>query len=156
LPPLDEQRAIAAVLGALDDKIESNRRMNTTLEATARALFQSWFVDFDPVHAKQQGRSPSELDGDPAALFPSAFQGSEIGEIPLGWELRSLYETARFINGAAFKSTDFSAAGDGLPVIKIAELKDGIGTQTKFSQRKLPSDQKIEAGDLLYSWSGSP
>jgi type I restriction enzyme, S subunit len=156
VPPLAEQKAIAAMLGALDDKIELNRRMNVTLEAMARALFQSWFVDFDPVRAKQEGRPPAGLDESDAALFPDQFQDSEIGEIPQGWELRSLYDTARFVNGAAFRSTDFCAANDGLPVIKIAELKDGIGTQTKFSRRELAPDQMIEAGDLLYSWSGSP
>ena len=70
LPPLAEQKAIAAVLGALDDKIELNRRMNATLEAMARALFQSWFVDFDPVRAKLDGRPPAALDPATAALFP--------------------------------------------------------------------------------------
>ena len=70
LPPLPEQKAIAAVLGALDDKIELNRRMNATLEAMARALFQSWFVDFDPVRAKLEGRPPAGLDEATAALFP--------------------------------------------------------------------------------------
>ncbi len=85
LPPLAEQKAIAAVLGALDDKIELNRQMNATLEAMARALFQSWFVDFDPVRAKLDGREPVGLDPETAALFPSAFQESEFGPIPKGW-----------------------------------------------------------------------
>jgi type I restriction enzyme S subunit len=156
LPPLPEQRGIAAVLGALDEKIQLNRRMNATLEAIARALFQSWFVDFGPIRAKQEGRLPTGLDEPTATLFPAQFQDSEVGEIPHGWQLLSLYDTARFVNGAAFKSTDFCPAGDGLPVIKIVELKDGIGTQTKFSRRELAPDQMIEAGDVLYSWSGSP
>ena len=86
LPPLAEQKAIAAVLGALDDKIELNRRMNATLEAMARALFQSWFVDFDPVRAKLDGREPVGLDPDIAALFPDSFQDSEVGHIPKGWD----------------------------------------------------------------------
>ncbi len=85
LPPLAEQKAIAAVLGALDDKIELNRRMNATLEAMARALFQSWFVDFDPVRAKLDGRPPAALDPATAALFPDSFQDSEVGHIPKGW-----------------------------------------------------------------------
>jgi hypothetical protein len=87
LPPFDEQKAIAAVLGALDDKIELNRRMNATLEAMARALFQSWFVDFDPVRAKLDGRKPTGLDEATAALFPDLFQDSALGEIPHGWRL---------------------------------------------------------------------
>ena len=86
LPPLPEQRAIAHILGTLDDKIELNRRMNETLEAMARALFKSWFVDFDPVRAKAEGRDPG-LPCDFAALFPDRFQGSELGGVPEGWEV---------------------------------------------------------------------
>ena len=82
LPPLAEQKAIAAVLGALDDKIELNRRMNATLEAMARALFQSWFVDFDPVRAKLDGRPPAGLDPATAAFFPASFQDSALGPHP--------------------------------------------------------------------------
>ena len=85
LPPLAEQKAIAEVLGALDDKIELNRRMNATLEAMARALFQSWFVDFDPVRAKLDGRKPVGMDEATAALFPDSFEESEVGHIPKGW-----------------------------------------------------------------------
>jgi type I restriction enzyme, S subunit len=84
-PRLREQKAIAAVLGALDDKIELNRRMNATLEAMARALFQSWFVDFDPVRAKLDGRKPTGLDEATVALFPATFQDSEVGHTPKGW-----------------------------------------------------------------------
>src|SRR5438105_8619283 len=82
LPPPEEQRAIAAILGALDDKIELNRRMNQTLEAIAQALFKSWFVDFDPVHAKAEGRPPFGMDEVTAALFPDSFEDSELGPIP--------------------------------------------------------------------------
>ena len=90
LPPLAEQKAIAAVLGALDDKIELNRRMNATLEAMARALFQSWFVDFDPVRAKLDGRQPAGLDPATAALFPNEFEDSELGPIPERLEVTPL------------------------------------------------------------------
>ena len=92
IPPLAEQKAIAAVLGALDDKIELNRRMNATLEAMTRALFQSWFVDFDPVRAKLDGCKPTGLDEATAALFPDSFQESALGEIPDGWRLGTLGE----------------------------------------------------------------
>lgn len=85
LPPLTEQKAIAAVLGALDDKIELNRRMNVTLEAMARAVFQSWFVDFDPVRDKLDGRPPVGLDPATAALFPEHLENSPLGHIPQGW-----------------------------------------------------------------------
>ena len=92
LPPLEEQHAIARVLGALDDKIELNRRMSETLEEMARALFRSWFVDFDPVRAKAEGR-PSGLPPDLDALFPASFEASELGEIPAGWEVRRRWGT---------------------------------------------------------------
>ena len=93
LPPLEEQRAIARVLGALDDKIELNRRMSETLEEMARALFRSWFVDFDPVRAKAKGR-PSGLPPDLDALFPASFEESELGEIAAGWEVKALGDVA--------------------------------------------------------------
>ena len=90
-PPLAEQRAIAHILGTLDDKIELNRRMNETLEAMARALFKSWFVDFDPVRAKAEGRDPG-LPQPLADLFPDSFEDSELGEIPKGWRAASVDE----------------------------------------------------------------
>ncbi|MFH1923577.1 MAG: restriction endonuclease subunit S [Planctomycetota bacterium] len=93
-PSLREQQAIACILGALDDKIELNRRMNRTLEATARALFKSWFVDFDPVHAKATGHQPPGLKPDLAAIFPDAFEDSELGEIPKGWRVGTLGDVA--------------------------------------------------------------
>ena len=96
LPPLTEQQTIAAVLGALDDKIELNRRMNATLEAMARALFQSWFVDFDPVRAKLDGRLSANLDPATAALFPASFQDSELGHIPKRWEIGKVGDLADF------------------------------------------------------------
>lgn len=92
-PPLPHQRAIAHILGTLGDKIELNRRTNETLEAMARALFQSWFVDFDPVRAKAAGKRPAGMDPATAALFPSEFVDSEIGEMPKGWNATRLGET---------------------------------------------------------------
>jgi type I restriction enzyme S subunit len=91
LPPKDEQRAISHILGTLDDKIELNRRMNETLEAMARALFKSWFVDFDPVRAKAEGRDPG-LPKPLADLFPAHLVDSELGEIPAGWKVAKLAE----------------------------------------------------------------
>jgi type I restriction enzyme S subunit len=85
-PPLSEQRVIAHILGALDDKIELNRRMNETLEAMAGALFKSWFVNFDPVRAKAEGRDPG-LPQPLADLFPDVFEESELGKVPSGWEV---------------------------------------------------------------------
>ena len=104
LPPPLEQRAIAHILGTLDDKIELNRRMNETLEEMARALFRSWFVDFEPVRAKMEGRwrSGESLPGLPADLydlFPDRLVPSDVGDIPEGWEVRPLGETAKVSSG---------------------------------------------------------
>jgi Restriction endonuclease S subunits len=90
-PPFLDQHAIAHILGALDDKIELNRKTNETLEAMAKALFKSWFVDFDPVRAKAEGR-PSGLPAEISDLFPDSFEDSELGEIPGGWEVGGLEE----------------------------------------------------------------
>jgi len=98
LPPLAEQKAIAAVLGALDDKIELNRRMNATLEAMARSLFQSWFVDFDPVRAKLDGRQPAALDPATAALFPDHFDHKAEGVTPTGWRATTLDEVIEIVD----------------------------------------------------------
>ena len=99
LPPLAEQQAIAAVIGALDDKIELNRRMNAKLEEMARALFQSWFVDFDPVRAKLDGREPVGLDPASAALFPESFDSSAVGQIPNGWSIKPVGEVVDCVGG---------------------------------------------------------
>ncbi|MCA1717600.1 MAG: restriction endonuclease subunit S [Actinobacteria bacterium] len=93
VPPIGEQRAIASILGTLDDKIELNRQMNETLEAMARAIFKSWFADFDPIRAKAEGRDPS-LPKHIADLFPDRFEDSELGEIPAGWKTSTLGEIA--------------------------------------------------------------
>ncbi|MBI4027120.1 MAG: restriction endonuclease subunit S [Verrucomicrobia bacterium] len=97
-PPLAEQKAIAHILGTLDDKIELNRRMNETLETMARALFQSWFVEFDPVRAKKEGRRPG-LPKPLAELFPDSFQDSVLGKIPKGWGIFTIGEKLSTILG---------------------------------------------------------
>ena len=98
IPPESEQHAIAHILGTLDDKIELNRRMNETLEAMARALFKSWFVDFEPVRAKAEGRDPG-LPKSLADLFPDSFEDSELGEIPKGWQIKSIGDLADVVGG---------------------------------------------------------
>ncbi|MBS1856132.1 MAG: restriction endonuclease subunit S [Acidobacteria bacterium] len=85
VPPISEQIAIAGILASLDRKIDLNRRMNETLESMARAIFKSWFVDFDPVRAKAEGRQPVGMDAETAALFPAGFTSSPAGHIPSGW-----------------------------------------------------------------------
>ena len=95
VPELPEQQAIACILGALDDKIELNRRRNRTLEAMARAIFQSWFVDFDPVRTKADNGLPSGLSPDLAGLFPDSFEESALGSIPCGWPVGSIRDLVK-------------------------------------------------------------
>ena len=105
LPPLSEQHAIAHILGTLDDKIELNRRMNETLEAMARAIFKSWFVDFDPVRAKTEGRDTG-LPAHLADLFPDRFEDSDLGEIPAGWSVDNLGKLIDLAYGKALREQD--------------------------------------------------
>jgi type I restriction enzyme S subunit len=165
LPPITIQKKIAHILSTLDDKIELNRKMNETLEEMAQALFKSWFVNFDPVHAKAGCKTADELEAaakdlgiskEVLDLFPSEFVESEMGMIPKGWEEKKLYDTAKYINGAAFKSKDFSADNVGLPIVKIVELKNGISSKTKYTEFQFQDKYGIKNGDILYSWSGSP
>ncbi len=107
LPPVEELRAIADILGTLDDKIELNRRMNETLEAMARALFKSWFVDFDPVRAKAGGREtglPKSLPD----LFPDSFEDSELGEIPKRWIIKPIGDLADVVGGTTPSTKELS------------------------------------------------
>ena len=97
LPSIEEQKAIAHILGTLDDKIELNRKTNETLEAMAKALFKSWFVDFDPVRAKAEGR-PTGLPAEISDLFPDSFEDSELGEIPSGWQCSPLADRAIYLS----------------------------------------------------------
>ena len=103
LPPRKEQKGIVAILGTLDDKIELNRKTNETLEAMAKALFKSWFVDFDPVRAKVEGR-PTGLPDEISDLFPDSFENSELGVIPSGWKYTPIFDLADYVNGASHSS----------------------------------------------------
>jgi type I restriction enzyme S subunit len=153
LPPTNEQRAIAHILGTLDDKIELNQRMSETLEGIARVLFKSWFVDFDPVRARAEGRD-SGLPSKVADLFPSSLQDSEIGKIPRGWTIQGIDQIARFLNGLA--SQKFPPKDDrSLPVIKIAQLRTGTTEGADLASADLDPDFIVEDGDVLFSWSGS-
>lgn len=99
VPPLKQQQAIACILGALDDKIELNRTMNRTLEAMARAIFKSWFIDFDPVRAKAAGQKPAGLKPDIAALFPDSFEQTDQGEIPTSWRVSPIGDMVQVLGG---------------------------------------------------------
>ena len=153
LPSPEEQHAIAHILSALDDKIELNRRMNETLEVMVRALFKSWFVDFDPVSAKAEGR-PSGLPKRFDDLFPDSFGDSELGEIPKGWRIFGLDEIARFLNGLALQKFP-PTNSKWLPVIKIAQLRAGNAVEADRASVDIDADYIVSDGDVLFSWSGS-
>lgn len=153
VPPIEEQRRISAILGALDDKIELNRRMNRSLEDIAQALFKSWFVDFEPVRAKAESL-PTGLPPDLNALFPNRFVDSELGLIPDGWTNKSLDEIANFVNGLALQK--YPPAGrESLPVIKIKQLRTGTTLGADRASASLDPKYVVQDGDILFSWSGS-
>ncbi|QDU87951.1 EcoKI restriction-modification system protein HsdS [Pirellulimonas nuda] len=130
VPPLAEQKAIASVLGALDDKIELNRRTNATLEAMARALFQSWFVDFDPVRAKLDGRQPAGMDAATAGLFPASFYETKVGHIPVGWQLGRLADLCNLKRGHDLPTSSRTAGP--IPVISSSGIS---GTHSETNVR---------------------
>lgn len=157
VPARKIQDEIVEVLQALDDRINLLRETNTTLEAIAQALFKSWFVDFDPVHAKLQGRAPEGMDEATAALFPDSFEESELGAVPKGWRIGTLADLATFQNGYAFKSKDWSDAGH--PVIKIGNVKPSLisfeGCSFVGAESVIGLDRfKLKRGDLLVGMTG--
>lgn len=150
LPPLAEQKAIASILGALDDKIELNRRMNATLEGMARALFQSWFVDFDPVRAKLDGRKPEGMDKATAALFPEHFAHGKHDMLPVGWSYSTIEEISAINAWTLGKNDDLET----LEYIEISEVSRGnIGNIATYSRGEEPSRarRRLRQGDTIIS-----
>lgn len=149
LPPLSTQKSIAHILGTLDDKIELNRKMNHTLESMARAIFKSWFVDFDPVRAKMDGRQPVGMDAETAKLFPDSFEDSELGLVPEGWEVRQVGDFVECVGG-------------GTPSTKVSRYWEGgshcWATPRDFSKLEssffLQSDRQITESGLAKISSG--
>jgi len=155
-PPFLDQKAIAHILGTLDDKIELNRKTNETLEAMAKALFKSWFVDFDPVRAKAEGR-PTGLPAEISDLFPDSFEDSELGEIPSGWKVMELGMVSIFLNGYAFKSSDWQE--NGVPVVKIGSVRPGFVDvdNVSFVSDEIAASKnryRLSPGDILIGMTG--
>lgn len=142
LPPIREQRRIAHILGTFDDKIDLNRQMNETLEAMARAIFKSWFVNFDPVKAKMEGKKPVGMDAETAALFPSAFEDSPQGKIPKGWEVGTLGKIAknvrRSVKASEIDSSECFIGLEHIPRRNIAlfQWETAAGIQSSKSRFK--------------------
>jgi type I restriction enzyme S subunit len=153
VPPKEEQRAIANILRSLDERIELSRKISETLEAMAQVLFRSWFVDFDPIQAKADGRDLG-LPASIADQIPSSFEDSRLGPIPKGWSVCGLEELGTFLNGLALQK--YPAGEDGsLPAIKIAQLRAGSTENADRVSKDIPSNYRINDGDVLFSWSGS-
>jgi type I restriction enzyme S subunit len=147
LPPLPEQRRIAKILGDLDDKIELNRKMNETLEQMARALFKSWFIDFDPVRAKMDGRMPEGMDADTAALFPSRLVESELGLVPEGWEVKALGDVlVPRIERVGFQEVDEYQCSNNGVVPRAGKYKKALSVS---NERNLV----IHRGDFVFGLS---
>ena len=147
LPSLSEQRTIAHILGTLDDKVELNRRMNETLEAIVRALFKSWFVDFDPVRAKANGRD-SGLPQPLADLFPSRLVDSELGEIPGGWEAGTVADLS-YLNPETWTKGERSAE---IRYVDLSSTKRGrIEAITRYAAAEAPSraQRVLRPGDTI-------
>lgn len=141
-PDLPIQQRIAHILGTLDEKIELNRRMNLTLEEMAAAIFKSWFIDFDPVRAKAEGRDPG-LPADIAALFPDSFENSELGEIPKGWRVKHLPDAIE-VNPSRSLSRGMTA-----PYVAMKEMPTRLSRPTGWWRRKFGSGSKFQNGDVL-------
>ena len=148
-PPESTRVGVLAILGALDDKIEMNRKTAATLEAMARALYRSWFVDFDPVWAKLEGRAPAHMDPTTAALFPDRF--TEDG-LPEGWRREALGRHLNVDRGLSYKGDHLCDAGDGLPMHNLNSIYEGGGYKSegiKFYKGDYRERHKVRPGDLI-------
>jgi type I restriction enzyme S subunit len=159
LPPLFEQQAIAHILGTLDDKIELNRRMNETLEATARAIFKSWFVDFDPVHAKlalsndegAAGEQPTGLAPQIADLFLDGFEESELGEIPRGWKVEPIGDLVKAVGGGTPSTKNPTCWDEGIHCFATPKDLSGLPSPMLLDTERRVTDAglaKISSGLL--------
>ncbi len=149
LPPLQQQRAIAYILATLEDKIELNRRMSETLEAMARALFKSWFVEFDPVRARADGRDPG-LPKPLAGLFPARFVDSELGEIPDGWEVGPVGELIETVKGRSYRSEELVESDTALVTLKSFARGGGYRPDgLKSFAGTYKANQVVKPGELV-------
>jgi type I restriction enzyme S subunit len=158
LPDLAAQKEIVNCIGSIDQKIELNQRMNETLEGMARAIFKSWFVDFDPVHAKAEGRTPDGMDDQTAALFPSTFTPDGL---PDGWEEKPISEIGDVITGKTPSTKDEENYGGQIPFITIPDMHGKIYVLTcgKYLSNKGVATQKnktLPPGSICVSCIATP
>jgi type I restriction enzyme, S subunit len=162
IPPLADQREIAALLDAVDSRIALLRETNATLEAIAQALFRSWFVDFDPVRAKSQGLVPAGMDEATAALFPDGFEESALGSVPSGWPTLRIEELAERVGmgpfGSNIKVETFVVAG--IPVLNGANVQGALLEDTNFrfvteEHAARLRNSCVRAGDIVLTHRGT-
>ena len=153
LPVISDQKAIAHILGTLDDKIELNQKMNQTLEEIAKAIFKSWFVDFDPVRAKAEGR-PTGLPPEISDLFPNELVDSELGEIPKGWEQTTLSEVTSVIGrGVTPKYCDEGVAILNQKCIRNWSINSNLARSTS-SEKKYKEEKYLQEYDCVINSTG--
>ena len=162
VPPLPEQRAIAGVLSSLDDKIELNRKMNATLEEIARTLFKSWFIDFDPVHAKAAGRAPAGMDAATAALFPDSFEEMQGRKVPKGWKVTNFASIVNLLGGGTPKTDNPNYWNGDIPWFSVVDTPCDsdifvIDTEKKITQQGLEnsSTRLLSVGTSIISARGT-
>lgn len=160
-PPLYEQRLIGRLLGSLDDRITLLRETNATLEAIGQALFKSWFVDFDPVRTKAEGRQPEGMDATTAALFPDSFEESELGLVPKGWRVGTVSDLGEVICGKTPPTAHSENYGDDVPFITIPDMHGRLlVTSTNRSLSRLGADTQrkkyLPAGSICVSCIATP
>jgi type I restriction enzyme S subunit len=159
-PSINTQKEIVSILGSIDDCIITLRETNATLEAMAQAIFKSWFVDFDPIHAKMEGRVPEGMDEATAALFPDSFENSELGMIPKGWKAVPFGNLLSHTIGGDWGSDTANEKDDTrVAIIRGTDIPDlKLGTNGRVpirytTQKKLAS-RKLEDGDIVIEVSG--
>ncbi len=162
VPPLDEQHAIAGYLSLLDDRITLLRETNATLEAIAQALFKSWFVDFDPVRAKMEGRAPAGMDETTAALFPDSFEETELGVVPKGWKVCSFTDAVHVIGGGTPKTSVAEYWGGTIPWFSVVDAPNGTDTYVIDTEKHITeaglnncSTKLLPAGTTIISARGT-
>lgn len=152
VPPLEEQHEISGFIASLDDRITLLRETNATLEAIAQALFKSWFVDFDPVRAKMEGRVPEGMNESTAALFPDGLETSELGAVPRRWNVSTIYDVSSVTYGAPFASKLFKAEAPGTPLVRIRDLKDEL--PGVYTEELHPKGYLLQPGDIAVGMDG--
>jgi type I restriction enzyme S subunit len=160
VPSIEKQREIVREYNVVTDRISLNEQLTQKLEDTAQGIYKQWFVHFEFPLPKEYADSigKPELEGKPYKFCGGEmiFNGKMDSELPVIFNAIAIYDIADFVNGGAFKGAVFNDSSEGLPIIKIAELKQGVNSKTRFTNSVIDSKYFIDNDDILYSWSGNP